>query len=121
KTGKPQIVDLSAGELKGIEFERWREPELILLKAADPSSKLAPAPDETIDGKPHAVVKLTPPTGTVHLMLYIDKKTKLVSRVVYHDGASSETDEFSDYRTVQGIKIAHKRKSHGTGRDTRST
>jgi len=121
KTGKPRVLDLSAGELKGIEFERWREPELILLKAADPKSKLAPAPDETIDGKPHAVVKLSPPEGSVHLSIYIDKKTKLVSRVVYNDGANTETDDFSDYRTVKGIKIAHKRKSHGTGRETRST
>lgn len=121
KTGKPTVVDVGAADLKAIDFERWREPELILLKAADPAAKLTPAPDETIAGRSHSVVKLRAPSGSVEVTLYIDQQTKLVSRMAYSDGGNTETDEFSDYKPVRGIKIAHKRKSAGTGANARST
>ncbi len=121
KTGQTRLVDLGARDLQAVDFERWREPELILLKAADPKAKLVPAPDETIDGKPHAVIRLGAPTGDVEVVIYIDKKTKLVTRMVYNDGANSEADEFSDYREVGGIKVAHTRKSRGTGPNARAT
>jgi zinc protease len=123
KTGKTMIVDIGAADLMQIEFERWREPELILLKAADPAAKLRPAPDEVIDGKPQAVVKIASPLPTVDVAIYIDKATKLVTRTSYIDSASAsaETDEFSDYRAVNGIKIAHKRVSSATGQGARKT
>jgi zinc protease len=123
KTGKTMIVDIGAADLMQIEFERWREPELILLKADDPAAKLRPAPDEVIDGKPQAVVKIASPLPTVDVAIYIDKATKLVTRTSYIDSASAstETDEFSDYRTVNGIKIAHKRVSSATGQGARKT
>jgi hypothetical protein len=110
KTGQSTIVDLGAQDLVAIDFERWREPELILEKATDPQAKLAPAPDETIDGKPQDVLRLGTPIG-VDLMLYLDKKTHLLTRMTYTDGGQSQTDDFGDYRDVSGIKIAFKRKS----------
>ena len=120
KTGNSTIADFGGADVKPIDFERWREPELILLKAADPAAKLTPLPDESIDGKPQTVVSLASPFG-IDLVLYIDKKTKLLSRVSYSEGATAETDDFSDYKDVKGIKVAHKRKSSGTGPQGRST
>ncbi|HEU4728840.1 MAG TPA: insulinase family protein [Kofleriaceae bacterium] len=117
KTGAETVVEISGEQLSDIDFERWREPELILLKAADPAAKLAPAPDETIDGKAHAVVNLATPFG-VSVALYIDRKTKMVGRMSYHDSRNAEDDDFSDYRDVGGLKIAHKRTSTGAGRST---
>ena len=121
KTGQPQVLDIKGADVQSIDFERWREPELILLKAADPAAKLTPAPDETIDGKPQTVIKLRSPFGDVDLALYIDKKTKLITRMAYSEGGNSETDDFSDYKAVGGIKVAHKRKSVGTGAAGRTT
>ncbi len=115
QTGKIEVNDISAADIQMIDFERWREPELILLKAADPAAKLTPAPDENLDGKPHHVVKLASPY-TVDVALYIDKKTKLVTRMTYSIGGNAETNDFSDYKDVGGIKIAHKRKSTGAGK-----
>ncbi len=121
KTGQPRIVDMGARELETIEFERWREPELILMKAADPKAAIRPGADESIEGKPHGVVRLAAPSGTVEVRIYIDRKSKLVTRMVYDDGATTETDEFSDYKDVAGIKVAHTRKSKGTGPNARAT
>ncbi|MDB4962611.1 MAG: peptidase domain protein [Myxococcales bacterium] len=114
-TGKIGVNDISAADIQMIDFERWREPELILLKAADPAAKLTPAPDENIDGKPHSVIKLASPFA-VDVAIYIDKKTKLVSRMTYSVGGNAEVNDFSDYKPISGVQIAHRRKSSGTGK-----
>ncbi|HEY0189919.1 MAG TPA: insulinase family protein [Kofleriaceae bacterium] len=117
KTGSYGLVDITGDQLQDIGFERWREPELILLKAGDAKAQLAPAPDETIDGKPCAVVTVQTPFG-IAVLLYIDKQTKLIARTAYRDAKTSETDDFSDYRVLNGLKVAYKRVSSGAGRST---
>ena len=120
KTGQSQVADFGGADVKPIEFERWREPELILLKASEKDAKLTPLPDETIDGKPQTVISIASPFG-IDLVLYLDKKSKLLTRVFYQEGRNTETDDFADYKDVKGIKVAHKRKSSGTGDNARST
>jgi hypothetical protein len=116
QTGKMEVVEFKGKDIDQALFEAWREPELLLLKANDKSAKLLPAKDEELDGKPHAVVKIESPFG-VELLIYIDKKTKLISRISFSQGGT-QVDEFSDYKDVGGIKVAHKRKSQGQGRVT---
>ena len=117
KTGAYAVVDITGDALQDIDFERWREPELILLKAADPAARVSTGADETIDGKPYTVVNLGSPYG-VTVAIYLDKQTKLVRRMSYNDGKNSETDDLQDYRDVNGIKLAYKRMSAGQGRST---
>lgn len=119
-TGKPTLAEIGGSDVQALDFERWREPELLLLKAADPAAKLTPLPDEQIDGKPHTAFTLKSPYG-IEMKLFIDKKTKLLSRVSYAEGGNTETDDFGDYRDVSGVKVAFKRKSTGTGKGARST
>jgi zinc protease len=116
-SGQPALVEFTPEEMAQLELERWREPELILLKALEPGAKLTLAPDEAVDGKPHAVVKLRTPFAGLEVGLYVDRKTKLVSKMTYTEGRTSQTDELGDYRTVGGVKIAYKRHSTG-GRET---
>ena len=117
KSGKPALVELSPDEMSQLELERWREPELILLKAAEPGAKIWLSADEAIGGKPHAVVKLRTPFVGLEVALYVDRKTKLVSKMTYSEGRTTQVDELSDYRDVGGLKIAYKRHSTG-GRET---
>jgi hypothetical protein len=117
-SGAYAVVDITGNALATVDFERWREPELILLKAADPAVKLTPLADDTVDGKPCSVIKLRSPFGDVDISLFIDKKTRLVSRMSYSDGGNTETDEFTDYRDAGGIKVAYKRTTNGGGRST---
>jgi zinc protease len=104
-------------ELPGAQFEAWREPELILLKAAE-SANVVPAPDETIDGAAQTVVRVASPFQGLDVTLYIDKKTKMLSRVHYVDHGQPVTDDFADYKPVNGIKVAYKRNSTSGGRPT---
>ncbi len=113
-----QLTDIGAADIASIDFERWREPELILLRAADPAARVWTAPDETLDGKPHSVVMLRSPFG-VDLAIFIDKKTKLVTKMGYSESGQAETDDFGDYKDVSGVKIAHRRNSTGGGRSTK--
>jgi len=109
RTNAYRVEDITGDALTTLNFERWRDPELILLKAAEPTAKLTPAPDETIDGKPCAVVRLRSPFGDLEVSLYIDKQTKLVGRMSYPNGGGVENDDFADYRDVGGLKVAYKR------------
>ena len=118
KTGKPGIVDLGGNDMAAAQFEAWREAELILLKANDPAAKLTPLPDDKIDGRDQSVVQLGSPFGTLSVVLFIDKKTKLITRMTYSDAGQTETDDFGDYRDANGIKVAYKRNSTTTGRST---
>jgi hypothetical protein len=120
QTGAPVIGDIGGSDVVALDFERWREPELLLLKAADPAAQITPQPDELIDGKPQTVMSLKSPFG-IQLKLFVDKKTKLLSRVSYDEGGNAEVDDFSDYKDVSGIKVAFKRKSIGSGKEARST
>jgi len=61
------------------------------------------------------------PFGSLAVTLFIDKKTKLVTRMSYTDAGQTETDDFSDYRDVKGIKVAFKRTSTTSGRNTALT
>jgi zinc protease len=115
---KTQLSEIGPADIASIDFERWREPELILLRAADPAAKITTAPDETVDGKAHAVVKLRSPFAGVDVSLYLDRKTKLLTRMTYAESGQQETDDFADYKEVGGLKIAHKRHSTGKARET---
>jgi zinc protease len=115
---KMQLTDIGAADVASIDFERWREPELILLRAADPAARVWTGADETVEGKPHSVVMLRSPFG-VDVSLYIDKKTKLITKMGYSEGGGAQTDDFADYKDVGGVKIAHRRASTGGGRTTK--
>jgi zinc protease len=117
QSGATQIVEFKGKDIDQAQFEAWREPELILLKATDKDAKVAPAKDDTIDGKPHAAVRLASPYGP-EITLFIDRKTKLISKITFTDQGQVQTEEFSDYKDVGGIKVAHKRSSEGQGRVT---
>lgn len=119
KTGQPGVVDLGGAEMAAALFEAWRDPEFILVKANDPAAKLVPQPDEKIDGKTVSVVRLGSPFGALEVTIYIDKVTKLISRMTYTDQGQTEIDDFSDYHAASGIQVARKRMSSSQGRTTK--
>ena len=115
QTGKPQLADIQPADFQSIEFERWRDPELILLRALEPNARIQLAADETIDGKPCSVFTIRAPNG-VDVSVYVDKKTKLVTRMKYEVDGTEDVDNFSNFKEVGGIKVAHTRQSAGAGR-----
>ena len=117
KTRKPDLFNLAGNDMTAAQFEAWREVELILLKASDPAAKLTPLPDDAIDGKPQTVLKLASPFS-LEVVMFIDKKTKLITRMTYTSQGQSEVDDFSDYKDVTGVKVAFKRTSTTQGRLT---
>jgi hypothetical protein len=83
---------------------------LVPLKGKD--FKLASAPDEKVDGKPAAVVKVTGPDGK-DFTLSFDKESglpvKLVAKVTGFNGEDfTQESIFTDYKDFGGIKKATK-------------
>jgi hypothetical protein len=102
--------DLVGSNLQTVKLERWRDPDLILLNAVDLSAEVMLLPDDVVAGGDlYSVVRLRPPFGNVDLFLYIDKKSKLLSRVITSDGRNTEADELGEYREVSGLQFAYKR------------
>ncbi|HEY4244927.1 MAG TPA: pitrilysin family protein [Kofleriaceae bacterium] len=118
QTGKQTTVALEGADMASINFERWREPDLILLKANDPKATLAEMPTEQLGEKAQSVVRLKSPYSGIDVTIYIDKRTKLVTQMTYSEGGTEETDVFADYRTVNGIKISYHRTQTASGRIT---
>jgi zinc protease len=121
KTGQTRTIDLEGPEKAAARFEAWRDPEFILLKAADPAAKLVPQPDQKIDGREMSVIALGSAVGAVDVAIYIDKASKLVRRMAYTEQGQSEVDDFSDYKNVSGLQVAHTRISSSQGRSTKLT
>lgn len=111
------LQDIPSDDLSSVEFERWREPELVLLEALDPQVAIRPQPDYDIDGKPFTTIVLSSPFG-VDLTLSFDKQTMLLRRMSYEISGELNVDDFTDYRDNSGIKVAHKRVSTAGGRVT---
>jgi zinc protease len=111
------LQDIPSDDLASVEFERWREPELVLLEALDPQVGIRPQPDYDIDGKPFSTLVLSSPFG-VDLTLSFDKQTMLLRRMSYEISGEVNVDDFTDYRDNAGFKIAHKRVSTAGGRIT---
>jgi hypothetical protein len=65
------------------------------------------------------VISLASPFQGIDVTLYLDKKTKLLTRMSYSDRGFTSTDDFADYRDVNGIKVAYKRPSKDKVRDTK--
>jgi hypothetical protein len=59
KTNDDVTTEAAGDSLQTLRFERWREPELILLRAADPTAVLTIMPDDTVvGGDVYSVVRL---------------------------------------------------------------
>ncbi|HEY1586508.1 MAG TPA: hypothetical protein VGH63_12525, partial [Polyangia bacterium] len=122
-SGAPQTVvqDIPPAQMGAIDFERWRDADTLLLKATDPAAKITPLADDDIAGKPQTVIRLASPFVGVDVTLYFDKATKLMTRMTYDEGGFTSSDDFSDYKAVDGIQIAHKRPTHDRARDIELT
>ncbi|MBV8758019.1 MAG: insulinase family protein [Deltaproteobacteria bacterium] len=116
-----EISDLPAAQVASAQFEIWRDPELILLKASDAGAKVVAVADEALDGKPQSVLHMQSPFPGMDISLYIDKKTKLLTRIAYTESGQQVNDDFADYRDVNGIKVSFKRTSSSRGHATTLT
>ena len=112
------VVEMPPEAFASIAFERWRDPELILLRYLDKGVVVAPLSDDKIAGRGQAVVRLTSPMG-VNVTIFIDRESKMISRISFEEGGSISVDDFENYKAVNGIMVAHTRTSTAPGRTTK--
>lgn len=98
-----------------VEFRKqlWRDHEFVLVHALDKGAKLQLLPEQTRNGKTYDVVRATRADGLVSVELQIDRKTRMLRQISYTDQGVAASEEFADYRKVQGILVAHERVTKG--------
>ena len=105
------LIDIPPADVALLDVERWRDSELLLLRASEPGSSIALLPGAKIDGRAHTKVRVTGKDGR-WMVVWLDDASHMVSRLTYADEiGSGAMDDFSDYKTIGGIEVAHKRTS----------
>ncbi len=113
--GKAMLKELSGSELGMMTSQLWRDQEFVLLRHLDKGTIIAPAKGEKIDGTMHKAVTVTRADGKSSVTLYFSPKTKLLRRMTYKERGTQTVEDYSNYKTVSGIKFAHSRKTKGAG------
>lgn len=102
-----QVADIPAAEVATLVEQRWHDPELILTRHLEKGTQVTPLPDE----QGHAVINLVSADGKSTATLFIDRKTKRLVQLAYPEQGRVTVDTFGDWKTVDGVEIAHKRVS----------
>lgn len=107
---------MAAGVVTNLRSQFHEDAVILLFVLADPKTLAAKAADERWNEKELSVVDVWTPAGD-HARLGIDKKTKLLTRIVYvgHE-AESPTDvypvtkqiTFQEYKEFGGVKLGSK-------------
>lgn len=101
-------TEITGNQLENLRNSAFPSP---LLKYKEAGMKLELLPGEQVGGKEAIVLRLTPKTGSVS-RIYLDPVTYLVTRGVamidspQGGGQIEQATELSDYRTVDGVKVA---------------
>lgn len=115
-TAGPQGVDdLPAEQLPELERQRWVDPELVLTRYLEPGARVEALAGRTIGRVVVDVVRVTSADHKFTVTLALDHETQLLVEARYPGPAGETVDSFSDYRVVDGVQIAHHRRSEGGG------
>lgn len=102
---KQDIPQQGADILRG---SFWHQPEMILLRAAEPGAILQAAGKEPIGGVDYDALVVRSADGANEAKLLFDPKTHLIFRVVYEIDGQPTYDELGEYKAVNGLQIAHR-------------
>jgi len=100
--------------VEGNQLENMRNNifPTFFLSYKDSGTKVELGPKEQVNGKPAQVLLVTPKSGSA-ARIYLDPETYLIIKTVTKvnvpaaGGEIEQTTGLSDYRTVDGVKVAH--------------
>lgn len=113
QNGPGGVQDIPASQIPALAQQRFVDPEQILLRFRQPGVVALAAGVDKVDGATCDVVHLM--LGDLEAFLLIDQQTHLLRQTRYQNGPGETRETYDDYRAVDGIQIAHKRKSVGGG------
>ena len=113
QNGPQGVADIPPSQLPALAQQRFVDPEQILLRFRQPGVVALAAGVDKVDGVTCDVVHLL--AGDLEAFVLIDQQTHLLRQTRYQNGPGETRETYDDYRAVDGIQIAHKRKSVGGG------
>jgi glyoxylase-like metal-dependent hydrolase (beta-lactamase superfamily II) len=113
---------LEPHQLTGYKTEWDRDIAKFLGHALGEESTLQGISEAQLDGRPHDVLSVEYPGGTVY-QVYVDRETKLITRLDFTEDLNPYGDvkrerSFSDYRDVGDVKLPFKETTKDMGEVT---
>ena len=107
-----QTIELPPAEHQALQGQLWRDPDFVISRLQDPRYVYKWLGKEKINGKNSVMIEVKGDGKRVKL--YFDVKTRLLNGMKYVDKGQSATELYSGYKSISGVKIAHKRKIEST-------
>jgi hypothetical protein len=108
-----QKTTFKDSELQALRTQLWRDQDLVLTRYLDKGAVVEPLPERIVNGKKQYVVRVTDASGLRKVVLLVDAKTKMLTGMEYSDLGMNTSERYSDYKDVDGIKMAHTRHTKG--------
>ena len=105
------LIELPPEGVTGLANQLWRDQEFILLRHRDKGARVRALGDRTRDGKTYDAVEVARADGEVSVTLLLDKQTRLPGFMLYGERGIDAVETYSQYKTVDGVKIAHHRET----------
>jgi hypothetical protein len=107
KAGQPasQVQDVPADALPAIGTLLYVEPEHVLPAAYEAGAVVWSLGKQNVDGVDYDAIRIRSKDGQ-RIDVFLDAKTRLPFRAYYEIDGETLYDEYSDYRDVNGIKVA---------------
>lgn len=108
QTGLQELPPAAVVELRK---QIWRDQEFVLVRHKEPGVQVAAMGEQTVDGKKLLAVRIAQPSTGTAMIVYLDPRTYLPARMTYSDGGVESVETYADYKAVDGIQIAHSRRT----------
>ncbi|ACY12732.1 M16 family metallopeptidase [Haliangium ochraceum] len=111
------VVELPPEGVAELHKQVWRDQEFLLLHASEPGVQVQAAGQSNRDGKTYELLRVIRDDG-VSVDILLDPKTHLIAGLTYDEAPGrSVFEQLDDYRTVEGIQIAHQRRTKSVEAD----
>jgi hypothetical protein len=104
-----QAVNLPKAEVELGQAQMWRDQDFVLLRHKVEGARARTLADRTVHGAAHHAIEVTSKDGKIAVVLLLDKKTFLLAGMDFTEQGLAVKERYSDYKTVGGIQVAHKR------------
>ena len=109
-----KVQDLPPEMAAAMQKSLWRDPNFILLHAAEPGAQVRALKAVVDKGVRYDVLEVIAPDGEPTRVL-LDGKTHLIARLQYKEDEKEAADELGDYKPEGGVAFPRKTTRTGAG------
>ena len=109
-----QTRDLPPGLAEQARGGLWRNHDLILLRHLEQGTQVMDGGRTTVNNKGYDTVIVRRADGSNETRILIDPRTKLLFRLEYMEGGAPGSEEYGDYRAIEGIQMPFRQRAQSS-------